>query len=296
VATSVGSSLPSEIVPEIIPDDTEETGMQNILQSVPRHRWISAFTDTQFYWTSNAFSSDTDTTETSVMVNTAQVALNPPVWFLGNGQINSQIAYRHQWFNYGLANVGSGLGNSDFDAQTVASEVSYSQDDWAISGGLDWSRLLSHDSSVPDYTQFYSETTPRFSLTKAIPLQEDSSINFRYDLAIYLTDVSDQDGLTVRRTNNRAEQGLTIAYLWAATPQLILQPYYQFLYSDYTTEAESRREDFLNSLGLIINYEITPWASIRTFLNYNNRLTNSALSTDYESFNGGLGTSFNIQF
>ena len=94
--------------------------------------------------------------------------------------------------------------------------------------------------------------------------------------------------------NDRTDHTLIFSYSQAIVPKLIVQPFYRFQYTHFTTVS---RNDYLNTVGVFLNYNICKNASVRTFATYERRDTdNLALASDYNKFDAGLGLTLNIKF
>ncbi|MES2309877.1 MAG: hypothetical protein V4507_13555, partial [Verrucomicrobiota bacterium] len=160
-----------EKVPEIISGEESDMGPQYIVKRKFIRKWISAFVDSYYSYTSNVFQQEELTPnqayDTSVMISTAQVAIAPDAFEMDSRlKIAPRIGFRHQWFNYGIgdtdpisgATSGGGVNSLDFDVQTVFADNRWIYDQvWVASIGFDWVRLLGHEQPTDNYAEFYKE-------------------------------------------------------------------------------------------------------------------------------------------
>ena len=123
-ATATGGNAP-----ELFAEETKDVGPQSILKMKQKKTYFEAVADSQFFYTSNMLLQESGNglrlTDTSVFVNTAQLALAPTPYQIGPGLLAPRIGYRHQWFDYGLESNSRALGGFDFDVSTVFVDLRY---------------------------------------------------------------------------------------------------------------------------------------------------------------------------
>ena len=56
------------------------------------------------------------------------------------------------------------------------------------------------------------------------------------------------------------------------------------------------RNDFYNTLGLSLIYNFNDWASLRTFVSYENRNSTDDTVADYNKWDSGAGVTFSARF
>ena len=287
--------------PAITEDEIEDVGPQYLLRFKPTREWFEAFFDVQYYYTSN-FNLNEEESElnrvgeidTGVLVSTAQFAFAPTPFRVWDGWLSPRVGYRHQWYNYGLDNTENQLNNFDFDVQTIFGEVTYNfLENWYARIGLSWTRLLNHEDvgNREDYSEFYKEYMPEWEIQRLIKLSPESLLVVGYEGNYHHTEV---DPLPNAYINDRMDHILTLNYLHQLTPNLVLQPYYRFTYTDFWENGD--RNDFLHSLGLIVSYHFNRWSSVRLFVNYDHRESDDPLVTDYEKVDAGAGASLIFRF
>ncbi|MEM9399746.1 MAG: hypothetical protein AAF984_06015 [Verrucomicrobiota bacterium] len=292
-----------ESIPIIVPGEEEDIGPQFYMAVQPRKKWIRASVDNQFYYTSNVFlTEDTagaaEEEDTHVMVSTADFAFAPDPWELGSGKFYFQLGFRHQWYNYDLMDgAHSGLNNLDFDAQTVYTDFIYQfANTWTAQVGFDWQRLLTHEPPVDDYSEFYKEYVPEWSLTKDFPVGENMMFSITYDGKYHFTEAENVDP----DTNDRTVHSLLLSYIYSPLENFFIQTYYNFEFTRYIHQKDPTdnrlRNDYLQTLGINTFYYITDWASVRAFFSYDKRESDSEIIADYYKFDTGGGVSLNISY
>jgi hypothetical protein len=286
--------------PELFPGELEDVGPQYLLARRQEadgktaaepgpHRWFEAFADWQFFYTNNALLTEKDHRDTGVMVITLQAAINFPVVPLWGGQLATKAGYRHQWWMYSLDKSSSGLNNFDFSVATVFFAGRHSWDEkWVASFTIDYNRYLSHDD---DYSEFYVELAPAWALERNFQLDEKTLLTAGYYGSYHWTQT---DPNPVEHINDRLDTSLGLTLTRELIPNLIAQAYYRFQLSHYTENSD--RNDAYHSLGLAFVYNFNEWASVRTFLGYENRNSTDDLVADYNKFDAGGGLTFTARF
>jgi hypothetical protein len=303
---TVNSPPGDEAVAELIPGESADVGPQSVLKIAPRKTHFEASADAQYFYTDNLFLADRNNQNLSadVLVSTVQAALAPTPYPLGGGQFSPRLGYRHQWFNFGLANDETlevfdfktksfrtvDLDEFDFNAQTLFVDGRWKCNNWIFGMGFNFQRLLDSD----EYDEFYHESAPQWEFRRIIPICPDSSLAIGYEGDYRFTD-SDLPPLGVARDfNDRTDHSLVVNYAFSICPQTVLQPYYRLQYTHFTQGEE--RDDWLNSFGIAIHCAITRRVSLRAFFGYDMLRTNSQLAQDYDRLDAGGGVNFTIRF
>lgn len=296
-----------EQAPELYPGENADVGPQFLLKAMPRRQWVEASVDSQYYYTSNAFLTKETTpgsnTDTGVLVSTVQVAFAPTPFEVPGGQLAPRLGFRHQWYNYGMdqtsaQDLPSGLNSLDFDAQTLFVDATYRFAQlWSASIGLDATRLLGHEPPMVDYQEFYKELVPHIGIERVFPINDNVAVSLGYNNYTHVTSV---DPFPSSNANNRMEHSFLLTYTQQIIPNLIAQPYYRFTYSDYEHFTNNNiRTDMLHTLGLSVAYYFNNWASVRTFMSYDNNDSEGNATSDafdYENINAGGGVNLTLRY
>ena len=285
-------------MPELFSEETKDVGLQSILKLKQKKTYFEAVMDSQFFYTSNMFLQEKGggarLTETSMFVNTAQLALAPTPYQIGPGQLAPRIGYRHQWFDYGLESNARALGGFDFDVATVFLDLRYRlANNWTFEAGFDWLRLLNHTPSYFSYDEIYKEYVPRVGLFRQFSFSETKVLSVGYQGNFHF---SETPGNIPENQNNRTDHSLLAAYSHAVTSKLVLQPYYRFQFTHYTASPLGTRNDLLHTFGLSVNYYPTEHFSVRLFAGYDLKESDQPLVPDYRKLDAGLGLNFNLKF
>jgi hypothetical protein len=281
--------------PEIYPGESDDVGPQFIVRSKPVRKWVEAFADTQYFYTSNMFLTENRFTDTGLLLSTVQVALAPTNLTLDGKPIAPRLGFRHQWYNYGFDQTANQLNNFDFDVQTVFMDTRWAfEKDWVVGISFDWNRLLGHEPPLSDYNTFYDELMPGYTLARQFPLSDTQLFTIEYSGYYHFTHVDPFPlGPTV---NDRLDQIIRLVYTHEIIPQLYMQPFYRCQYTYYRRFINETRSDFLNTLGITFSYMIQPWCIARLFTTYDIRETDSAFAPTYKTLNAGAGVSFSYSF
>lgn len=278
--------------PELYPDEMSDVGPQSILRIKQRKKYFEAFVDSQYFYTSNMFFQENDPVGTGVLLSTAQLAFAPPPLELGSGKLSYRVGYQHQWFNYGFEDHTGLLNNFDFDAETLFASVRYqTKNHWAFGAGLDWARLLGHEPSSANYTEFYKEYLPRWTVAKFFPINGKSLFAVGYLGSYHFSEV---DPAPRKDINDRWDHVLLGSYTYAFNRHWMAQPYYRFQFSHYTHAND--RNDFLQTFGLSVSYFFTDYLGVRAFASYDLRESNKPLVPDYRKLDAGMGVNLTLKF
>ena len=288
-----------ESAPILSPEEMIDVGPQSILRMKRRQTWFEASADSQLLYTSNILLTEGNSPfnrGTSFLVSGVSAALAPQPFQLGNGLFAPRVGVRHQWFNYGIGD-GSlerdlAISNPDFDAQAAFADARYRfAENWIADAGVDALRILNHTPSYDSYQETYKEVGLRWGLLRQFPFTETRLLALGYEGSHHFGSTR---GAFLGSSSDRSEHSALLAYTHALTPQLVMQPYYRFLYTWYTRGAS--RNDYLNSVGLSLSYYFTSWCSARCFVAYDFKESDNALVADYRKFDGGAGLNLTFRF
>ena len=290
--------------PELYSGETSDIGPQSVVR-IKSPRWhFEAVADEEIFYTDNMFLSDQQEQSVDVAVSTIQVALVAPEQKIFGGTLTPRLGYQHQWYTYGLfdnthittvnlVNIfqpsQTSLDTYDFNAQTVFADAVWTRDNWAIGVGFNFQRLL--DSGT--YREFYREYTPNWSIEKTIELCPALSLTAGYQGDYRFTLAQNVALGTSGGANDRVDNIAFGMLNFKLCPHAILQPYYQFEESHYTS---LDRDDLLNTCGLALYLPLTKNVSLRAFYSYSRFTTDGFLVPDYQNMQGGLGATLSIEF
>src|SRR5262245_40874511 len=187
--------------PSLFPEEDTDVGPQSILRMRPMQPRIELFADAQYFYTDNMFLSDRNEQSSDVLVSTAQGVFNAIQSPMFDGDFVARLGYRHQWFDYGLANNSTinvfdfnngtfrqaKLNEFDFNAGTAFTEGIWKRDNWVAGLAFDYQRLMDTDG----YHEFYRELTPRWGLSRILPLCSRSVLRVGYEGDYRVTDTDD---------------------------------------------------------------------------------------------------------
>lgn len=282
-----------EQAPELFPGEIEDVGPQFLVareqKAVAERKIFEGFFDSQLYYTSNALLSEKGNQDTSVMVLTLQAAFNLPQFELAGGTVSPRVGYRHQWWLYSLDDTSNQLNNFDFAVASVFAGFQHSWGDrWVATASLDYNRFLSADN---DWTEFYIELVPNWSLEHNIPIGERANLTLGYYGGYHFTQT---DPEPVAHINDRLDNAIGFTYTRELISNLYLQTTYRIQWSHYTENSD--RNDMYNNAALALIYTFNDWASIRTFVNYENRNSTDDTVADYGKWDSGGGVTFSARF
>lgn len=282
----------TEAAPVLPGESAEDTGPQFLVKAKPpRTPWVEFLADSQFYYTSNFALNEEDSLvgeeDTVYLLSTAQLALTPDFRLSNGTHINPRIGFRHQWYNYDIVEDDRRNNAFDFDAQTVFIEVNWwlPNDEWRVFGGVDWRRLLGHESEDP-YDTFYSELVPLWGADRFVKFGDSAFLQIRYEGQYHITSV---DPLPQAYINDRFEHYLTLNLAYALSPNVVLRPWYRFTYLDYTRAEWGDRNDTLNTFGLTVTWRPFQWLDLRGSFTYDIKESDDELVPDYRKFDVGPG-------
>jgi hypothetical protein len=287
----------TEAAPELYPGEMEDVGPQFLVarerQAAAERKLFESFFDTQLFYTSNALLTDKGNQDTSVMVFTLQAAINLPQFELFGGTVSPRIGYRHQWWLYSLDDTGNQLNNFDFAVSSFFIGVQHNWgEQWVATAALDYNRFLLKDDG---WHEFYTELVPNWSFEHIIPIGEAAQITLGYYGAYHFTH-TDENALTstVAHINDRLDNALGFTYTRELFSNLFLQTSYRWQWSHYTENSD--RNDIYHNASAALVYVFNEWASIRGFVNYENRNSTDDDVFDYNKWDSGGGITFSARF
>ncbi|HTL18236.1 MAG TPA: hypothetical protein VL793_13455 [Patescibacteria group bacterium] len=290
--------------PSLFPEEDTDIGPQSVLKIRPRQPRVELFADAQYFYTDNMFLSDRNEQSSDVLVSTVQGVFNAVRFPISGGDFVARVGYRHQWFDYGLAdhstinvfdfNTGTfrqaKLNEFDFNAGTAFAESIWKRDNWVAGLAFDYQRLMDTDS----YHEFYRELTPRWGLSRVLPLCSRSVLRVGYEGDYRVTDTGDPPINFDSNFNDRTDHSLVIDATYILCKYAIAQAYYRFQFTHFT--GSERREDYLNAFGLALYCPFTQNIGLRFFVNYDILETNGQLVTDYNRLDTGAGLNLTVRF
>ncbi len=281
---------------ESYPGESNDTGEQTVMQFKARPTYLEASADIQYLRTDNMFLSEHDTQKADELISTVQVALAPTPYAVAGGSFAPRVGFREQWYDFGLGGAkldgtDSKLSSYDFNGQTAFLDLSWSRAQWTFAVGFDFIRLL----STQNYNEFYRESVPHWSLQRVFPLPHNASIALGYEGDYRVSDLR-SDVLTVNSDyNDRTDHGGFLNYTQPLGKHAVLQPFYHFKYTHFTTSSADR-DDYLNSLGVALYWFFTPQISARVFVDYDLRHSSQTIVSDYSRLDTGLGMNLTFRF
>jgi hypothetical protein len=292
-------------VPDLYDGESDDVGPQSVVKLKPARTWFEARGDVQYFHTDNMFLANSGKQGADVLVGTVEAALAPTPYDFAGGQLAPQLGFQEQWFNYGLASSGSvnvynpyypfsgsskaNLDQFDFNVQTVYTDAAWRRDNWTFTLGADYRRLLDSGS----YDEFYKEWVPRWAIRRDFLLSETTMIALGYDGDYRLTDTPNSFTSVGRNFNDRADNSLSIVGSWRLCRYAVLQPYYFFDFTHYTT---IHRNDLLHTFGLALYVPINDQVSLRLFATYDNFKTDGYYVQSYQKLDLGGGLNFVYRF
>ena len=296
---------PTKRIPTLYEGETEDLGPQLLLLRPPPHRWFMALADIQNYYTSNAALTESPTTDTDVLVLSAQAGFESPGIPLGGakGKLGFSGGYRYQNFLYGWISqtqnhdIAGGVGK--IDALDFQTHTAYLAADWSDGG---WSAGLSGRFSAFIATHgdrtTYQEWAPgahagyRFTLTDRDFLSVGGDFTYRISHTMLPSFV---EPILGNDLNDRADFGLNLTYTKIIADRFLIQPAYRLQYSQYTqggsTPADdgAGRRDFQHTFSFTLGYYFCEYCSARLFASAEIRDSSEPTIADYRNFNFGGG-------
>ena len=303
LAGAASPAFTTNTVPELYPGEAGDVGIQSVLPVRPWRPILEGTADVQYFYTDNALYTTRHLQGSDVLVSTIQATLTAPPAPLGAGFFTPRLGFQQQWYNYGLTAGGSflaydyatqsfvtrSLGDLDFSAQTVFLDGTWRWQNWLLTAGVDYRRLL----DFPGYDQFYREVVPRWGAQRLFALSPATGLSLSYGGDVRATDTSRTTPELDASSGNRTDQSLLVAGSWQLCARARLQPYYRFEYSHYTS---IHRDDLLNSFGLGLDCPLGRQVSLRVYVACDNFHTDGTAVQSYESLSAGGGVNLTIVF
>lgn len=282
---------PGDNAPEIYPGESGDVGPQSVLAVKPRKTWFTGIADSEYFHTDNVFLDRNFHQSSGVLVSTAQIALAPTPYPMGQGLSAPRVGFCEQWYDFFPDHtVSPPFNNLDFNAQTIFADQRWMRNNWIVGAGFDYTRLM----TTPGYSQFYYEYVPRWELQRSFQICENSAFSLAYEGYYHFAHASaTQFNQPQSSFYDRLDQVLLATYNFTPCAHAQIQPYYCFKYTHFTSNIH--REDYLNSVGLAVYCLISKNFSARAFVGYDNRKSSVALA-EFNQFDAGGGLNFNISF
>jgi len=287
----------SNSVPQLYEGESSDVGPQTVVRAKPRRTLFEAKADVQLFYTDNLFLSETFKQDTMVLLSTAQFALAPTPYAVGNGTLMPSLGYRHQWFDFGM-NGGAiphvlAYRDLDFNAQTVFAGAVWQRDNWSFGGGLDATRLMQTSS----YVQFYEELVPHWMARRALPINDCMAFAVSYEGDYRATHIRPRFlEFGTEDASDRTDHSIVLTYTQMLCKHGVFQPFYRMKYTHFTAYPEGPRNDYLNTLGAGLYWLVCPHFSVRTFVNYDILTTGNPRVEEYRKFDGGGGIDVTVRF
>lgn len=291
--------------PEFYAGETEDVGPQSVLKLKPKRTLFEGIADVQYFYSDNALLDHSYRVPSGVMVASVQAAIAPTPYPLGSGQSAPRIGIRQQWYDFHQLNSQNpSLRTYDFIAQSAFIEENWAWHDWSFGVGFDDTRIV----TPTDYHQFYNELVPRYNISRTIHINEKQLISLSYQGYYHFThasgfgSLSSASQITTVTTNqvggpssklfDRLDQVFTIGYVYAPTTYSVIQPYYAYRYTRYTSDVT--RDDHMHSFGLALYLFAGKNFNARIFTSYDKRYS-SITAAEFHQFTTGLGLDLNVK-
>ena len=288
-----------EVAPSLFEDEFDDIGPQYLLKpGVPQHDWFSALLDIQWFNSSNpTLAEKEDRQSADLFVLTAQLGVVTPSKNLFGGQWDTLSGIRYQKFDYGTISGdilidGRRISESNFQANTVFSDVKWKRKSLKAQFGLRWTSLDNRSQGEGYYTEF----VPNWSASRDFIIATNTMLTFDYN-GSWVISSSEVGGSFIRDDfNDRVSNAIGLSALHRLTPALYFQPSIRVNYSIYTDDLNGDREDTTYSLGFTLSYYLNSQASIRLFTNLQKRHSTGLGIVDYRNVDSGVGFSFGMKF
>jgi hypothetical protein len=294
-------------VPQLYEGEASDVGPQSVVTPTVRHTLFQARADIQLLYTDNAFLTANNKIDTGVLISTAEFALAPTPYPLGDGTLAPRIGYQSQWFDYffndqKLRFIGKiplfplqELSDFNFNSQSVYGDATWTHGHLSFGTGLEATRMF----FTPNYDPFYDELTPYWSARFVLPLCDKSALSASYLGDYRFTSVESNGflGIFSSNVNDRTDHALLVTWTQVLCKHAVFQPFYQFKYTRFTKEPSfaPTRNDYLNTAGAGIYWLVCPNCTVRGFVNYNSLKSNIS-AVEYREFDGGGGLDVSIRF
>lgn len=282
---------PGDNAPEIYPGESGDVGPQSVLAVKPRRTLFTGIADSEYFHTDNVFLDHNFHRSSGVLVSTAQIALAPTPYQMGQGSFAPRVGFSQQWYDFFPDHtLNPPLNNLDFNAQTIFADQRWMRDNWIVGGGFDYTRLM----STHNYSQFYSEYVPRWELQRSFPICDNNAFSLAYQGYYHFANASAaQFNQPQSSFYDRLDQVLIATYNFTPCTHAQIQPYFAYKYTHFT--ANIHREDNLYSAGLAVYCLISKNFSARAFVGYDKRNSSVEIAA-YNQFDAGGGLNFTISF
>ena len=323
--------------PETYPGENQDLGPQMLLKKKKRKPLFEFSNDTMFTWTSNAMSTASHPREAGIVAETLSLAVAPEPFDLGPGKLGLRGGFRHLFWMYDAAKLGGmrdtngvygTLNGNNFEMSTFFVSGNYSFDEnWNASLGLDFNRIM-NDSALDSsrfasalaasqdrfssewslgrmidpskWTEVYVELNPNWSLTRNIPLGDQTNLTISYNGGYHFTTtdaVPDTNSGT--NTGDKLDTGVSANLSYAPSQKLMVQPNLRFSQSFYTQPQTTHtlRRDRTFTPGLMVIWNPSSKVSLRWSVSADFRHSNDQdLSPNCSKLDTSTGVSLNLKF
>jgi hypothetical protein len=304
-------------VPSLYSEEDADLGPQSVLRK-RKHRWFRVSADEQVYYTDNMFFVRDGDIDAGVSVATLEAALQTPPCLTRFASYRAEVGYRHQFFNYfgddepvARLSFFRLLDRNDFDfgASTAFAEIQAQTAHYQFRFGFDYMRLIGDErirgGGTDEDAEFYREFVPRWSVQRNFRICDRSQVSIAYLGSYHFTKepelfVSIPGGGFARvgldDRSERWEHAAVAAYSMALPADLVVQPYYRFQYTDFTSlPFSAENSECLQTVGVGLGWYPCANFSARVFANYNWNESDVA-RRDYEQSNAGGGVNVTLRF
>jgi len=307
-------------VPALYADEEADVGPQTILRQ-RKPTWFRGSADAQVFYTDNMLFQDRNEEAAGVAVTTLEAALTTPPCITRFASYRGEAGYRHQFFNYfGNANVatdpqavavaapehGFDAEDFNFDSSTAFADVIAQTKHYQFRAGFDYTRLLGFTPlRADDYSDFYTEYVPRWSVQRNIRVCDRSMVSLAYLGSYHFTDEDPPQSFPVpippaladrffpSDRSERWEHTFVAAYSVALPAKFVAQPFYRFQYSDFVNTDERLR---LHTVGLGLGWIPYENFAMRVFGAYNWQDASNNRGPEYEKLDAGAGLNVTLRF
>ncbi|MGF1484377.1 MAG: hypothetical protein ACFBZ8_08430 [Opitutales bacterium] len=285
----------SDRVPGFLQSETEDLGLQFLVQLRERRWHIDAAYDFQYYFTNNFFLVEPDTplgeASTTVMTHTFDAGIDYGPFRVAGGELNWYSGVQYQRYLHGIG-ADEDFDDFDFDSQLLFTELEYRfWKRWVARAGVQYQRLVAFRD---DFDEFYYDLGPyvrlrgTYRLGRSHVLVPSAGVHWRF------TNVNSL-GLQPINVNDRWESDLSLNYFYIWR-QLTVGAFGRFEWSQYAQPPFADRDDYVGTAGGSINYSITNWLSARVYGLYEARESDEPTTTDYRRWDVGFALNASYRY
>lgn len=286
-------------IPVFFEDEMDDIGPQYLLTpGTPPHDWFHAVLDGQILYVSNPTLADDDSANgTDLIVLTAQFEARSRGENLLGGEAFVSAGLRYQVFQYGSLSDpdelvdGLPVSANDFEAASVYGYIKWTRDKWDVRVGLNWSELYNDSSSGG----FYKELFPSISVSRIVTLDEATILRLGYSGSWYFSQ-SESFALPRDDFNDRITNTLSASIMHQLFEGFTVSPGLSANSSVYTNDLNGGRDDITLAATLFFTFDPFEHASFRFQIGAQKRYSSQDAIVEYESYDSGLGGTFNYSF